>query len=331
MKYIVKTVKKGIFLILLLNLQQSIKAQLTPIYSQYMLNGFILNPALAGADGCEILNLISRQQWVGYDDYPRTNWISFQTRIIKRKYLIKNFLGKKKLKPKTTGKVGIGGYLYNDRTGFINRNGGQFSYAYHINLDNKNTQLSLGLAARFYQLTFNRSLIVLANQNDVYLNSVTSKNYFIPNFSAGANLLGNSYYVGVSAAELLQSKLMINGQYLNGYTNPMVFYVQAGYLFNLSPKYVLEPSVLEVLEQDNSLTTFTLKVTYNSNFWMGVSFRTNMDVVYIVGFKYSYYYFSYAFDYPLTSLSTQNFGTHEISIALKFGSTERRSRWEERY
>ena len=333
MKNILIILKKGLFFILfIVSSLDELTAQQTPIYSQYMLNGFLINPALAGVDGYQILNLISRQQWVGYEDYPRTNWLSYQTRILKHRYLLRNLFGKKKYKPKTSGKIGFGAYLYNDRTGVINRNGGQISYAYHTFINNKNTQLSLGISAQFYQMMFNRNQMILSNDNDPFLNAVSNKNYFIPDFSVGANLLGKTYYFGITAAQLLQSKYIINGYQINGYNNPRIYYLLAGYTYYLNQNYVLEPSLLaNVNEQFNYLATFTLKVTYNNTFWMGASVRTNKDIVYIIGFKYLFYYFSMAYDYPLTSLSSQNYGTYELSVSIKYGSSEKRLRWKERY
>ena len=41
------------------------KAQQLPVYSQYMMNGFLLNPAVAGHEGYTALNITAREQWAG--------------------------------------------------------------------------------------------------------------------------------------------------------------------------------------------------------------------------------------------------------------------------
>src|SRR5664279_3439434 len=122
----------------------------TPMYSQYMMNAFLYNPAIAGSEGYTSFNLTSRLQWLGIPDAPRTYSISFQTRLLKRSYILKRNSVKQKtdLQPTRSGRVGIGGAILTDQTGAFNRTGMQFTYAYHIFMGN--SQLSLGLTGNVY-------------------------------------------------------------------------------------------------------------------------------------------------------------------------------------
>jgi len=55
--------KRGIgyiALLLMLGLTGEVKAQLLPLYSQYVLNGFLVNPAIAGYDGYTSFNTTAR-------------------------------------------------------------------------------------------------------------------------------------------------------------------------------------------------------------------------------------------------------------------------------
>ena len=61
---------------ILLTVMSFSKAQQMPLYSQYMLNGFLLNPAMAGNVDYIPLRLTVRQQWVGITDAPSTQAIS---------------------------------------------------------------------------------------------------------------------------------------------------------------------------------------------------------------------------------------------------------------
>lgn len=38
-------------------------AQQLPLFSQYLFNGFLINPAYAGIDGLTTVNIVSREQW----------------------------------------------------------------------------------------------------------------------------------------------------------------------------------------------------------------------------------------------------------------------------
>ncbi|MCK4750811.1 MAG: type IX secretion system membrane protein PorP/SprF, partial [Bacteroidales bacterium] len=48
------------------------RAQQMPLYSQYLMNGYLLNPAITGHDGYTSFNLTARQQWLGFKDAPAT-------------------------------------------------------------------------------------------------------------------------------------------------------------------------------------------------------------------------------------------------------------------
>jgi hypothetical protein len=72
-------------------------AQQVPMYSQYIMNGFLVNPSIAGRDGYTTVNLTVREQWVGMQDAPSTYAASFQTRLLRNSYISKSTAVKKKL------------------------------------------------------------------------------------------------------------------------------------------------------------------------------------------------------------------------------------------
>ena len=71
----------------------------------------------------------------------------------------------------------------------------------------------------------------------------------------------------------------------------------------------------------------TTRVFYKEDYWAGVSWRTNDAIIIMMGLKYDRFYFAYAFDFTLTDIRKQSFGTHEITLAVKFGESARRYRW----
>ena len=52
------------------------------MYSQYIMNGFLVNPSFAGRDGYTTVTLTTREQWVGLANAPSTYALSFQTQIV---------------------------------------------------------------------------------------------------------------------------------------------------------------------------------------------------------------------------------------------------------
>ena len=81
--------KKLAFILILIAIWQVAAAQQLPIYSQYLYNKFLINPAHAGSDGYTSINLTAREQWVGYSGAPRTYSLSWQTRFLKKSYHLK--------------------------------------------------------------------------------------------------------------------------------------------------------------------------------------------------------------------------------------------------
>src|SRR5574338_487120 len=105
----VHKVKKGLIIFAAILITSGLDAQQLPIYSQYLFNKYLINPAVAGSDGYTSLNLTTRQQWTGYQGAPQTYSLSFNGRLLKQKYLIRqNVFDKKIFKPHTEGRVGIG-------------------------------------------------------------------------------------------------------------------------------------------------------------------------------------------------------------------------------
>ncbi|KKL16171.1 hypothetical protein LCGC14_2498270, partial [marine sediment metagenome] len=60
-----------------------------PLYSQYVMNGYLLNPAMTGYDGYTSFNLTARQQWLGIKDAPATRSFSGHTRLLKKNHVVK--------------------------------------------------------------------------------------------------------------------------------------------------------------------------------------------------------------------------------------------------
>ncbi len=134
------------------------------MYSQYIMNGFLINPSFAGRDGYTTVNLTVREQWVGMAGAPSTYAASFQTRILKNSFISKSTAVRKKIvKPTKGGKVGLGGYIFNDNNGIMHRTGLQLAYAYHIAMGRTEgipNDLSFGLAMTAYQFAVNTNGLI---------------------------------------------------------------------------------------------------------------------------------------------------------------------------
>src|SRR3954471_12637357 len=62
------------------------QAQQKPHYTQYILNQYILNPALTGIENYTDIKVSHRQQWAGIDGAPVTTYLTAHTPLGKKDY-----------------------------------------------------------------------------------------------------------------------------------------------------------------------------------------------------------------------------------------------------
>jgi type IX secretion system PorP/SprF family membrane protein len=305
-------------------------AQQTPVYSQYMLNGFLMNPAVAGSEGYSAVNLTVREQWVGFMDAPATYSLSFQTRILRESHISrKKSVKRRKKLPFSGGNVGLGGYIFNHRNGAVDRTGLRLTYAYHLDLDE--SQLSFGLSMVGYQYRVDKERIKLEEPDDqIYLN--LDQSVFIPDADVGVYYISKTIWAGFSIDQLLESSIKFGG---DGYDNLVMhrnYHLMGGYDFILNKEMTLSPSAhLKVAENGKVQADISGKFYYDQMYWGGLTYRTGNTLVIGAGLSVDRLVFGYAFDIGLNSMMKNSYGTHEFTFIAKLGDTSRRLRWLSRY
>lgn len=300
------------------------------MYSQYMMNRFLINPAVAGYDGLTTLNLTAREQWMGLPYSPRTVALSADARLIKSSPARPGMPDKRSIMNLfRSGNVGLGGYIYNDRSGLIDRTGLQVSYAYHIRMQEH--QLSFGISLTGFQMKIDERRVELEEDYDPLMGQFNQALY-VPDVNSGMYLWGPSYYLGVSSVQMLQSVLKFGHDGLQDFRMERIFYFMGGYSFTLENRVTIEPVAL-VQSTLRSHYQFDLgsKFYYGDQYWGGITYRSAGAIVFMAGFRYERLHLGYAYDYSLNNMSNQNFGSHELMLSLRFGDSERRYRWLERY
>ena len=273
------------------------KAQQLPLYSQYMMNAFLLNPAIAGSVDYFPVRLTARQQWVGINGAPSTQAISGH-------YLFENM------------NFGLGGYLFNDKFGPISRTGIQVCGAYHIELAGIDSKLGIGLALKAFQFKFDQSKLVTIEANDPAINHGIIPQ-IVPDADFGLYLYNSKYFVGMAATQLVQLNLNFGDSAVDKNQIIRHYFATAGYKFSLSDKFELEPSLLF----KSTFTTpmqidFNVKAYYDKSYWLGISYRSSKDIAVMVGVKFQKFYIGYAFDYTTSHIKDYSNGSHEILIGF---------------
>ena len=326
---------KYIGILCLLFVTHSVIGQQKPMYSQYMFNTFLINPAAAGSEGFTSVNFTGRSQWLGLANSPQTQCISAQTRVLKNSFIAKALsLRKKYSKRSKSGRVGLGTYFYNDTYGAIRRTGGQVTYAYHIPL--RQSQLSFGLSAEAFQYKLDKAMAQNTDnlRNDYYINN-NSFNKFVFDGNFGAQFTTPLMYAGLSISDLFNSALNLGSSSNASNRLDRNYNIMGGYKFEVNRFVLIEPStLLKVTERGVFQMDLTARAYYREDYWGGLSYRTGAgagSIIILAGVRVNKYYFGYAFDYTLSDISTNTLGSHEFMLSLKFGENARRYRWLNRY
>ena len=308
------------------------QAQQLPVFSQYLYNKFLINPAVAGSDGYTSYNLTAREQWVGVAGAPQTFAFSGQARIMKKKYIVRKTTAKKQyVRPKSDGKVGLGAFVFSDRSGLMERTGLQFSYAYHMWID-RTTQLSMGLAFTGYQFKIDEKQIDFHDPNEPWLNNDLRKGVFIPDAAAGVYLLNANYNLGFSVDQLFGAALKVGDAAYNKFQMARQVNFFGSYTFETGRYTELQPSfLLRASTQLKPQVDAGLTYIYNQSLWAGLTYRTSGGIIVLVGVKHQNLWLGYSVDFTTQEIQRVSYGTHELTIALKFGDNSRRYRWLDRY
>lgn len=318
----------------LLAVMPVISAQQFPMYSQYMMNGFLLNPSYAGSDYYTTFGLTVREQWLNLPHAPSTYAAAFQTRLLNDSYITKSTAVRKKIsRPTKGGRVGVGGYLFSDHNGIMHRTGLQMAYAYHLPV-REEQQLSFGLSLSAYQYFVDINGAVMPDDvQDELLNNYDQVVY-IPDANFGVSYTTRNYYAGFAMTNLFRGSLIVGNGGNNSRSELGHYFLTGGMRFYPASDWIVEPSVM-LKSSDMLFKSFQVDLTgrvyYREDYWLGLSYRTSDAVILMAGMKVDRFYIGYAFDFTLSEIRSYTYGTHELTVLARFGDNPRRYRWINRY
>lgn len=292
--------KKIVFALLFITAFGLAKSQQISLHSQYMMNRFILFPAIAGTQNFVPVNLNVRKQWEGIDGAPITQTLSAH-----------GYIGKN---------VGIGGSFFNDVTGPTRRTGMNVTFAYHLKLNEDfSNKLSFGLSGIFFQHFVDEDQLTTLEPDDQAIIHGFN-NEFCPDaiFSVVWSSSGK-YYVGASVHNLLEVRSdLLNSDY--EISNPIerTYYANAGYIFDLGGDFKVEPSVLMQTQESTPMQfDFNARFGYKDKFWLGGSYRMNDAIVAMFALNFREFCFGYSYDITQSDIKNYSTGTHEINLTYR--------------
>lgn len=267
--------------------------------SQYMINDFAINPAVAGTKAYSPLVIDVRRQWMGIREAPLAQHLSYHTSV--------------------GSGLGVGGYLFNDVAGPSRRTGLLGAISKQINTST-NTKLSMAIAGSLSQFIFDRDKMITEDPDDITV-ARYSTNQLVPDIAIGAKWYGEKYHVGVSMYNLLQTRLDLF-DVMTAVTSNLrrTVYVSGSYIIAPSrkSKLVFEPStVLRFMFDAPFQFDVNLRAIYNKRVWGGISYRYKDAIAFMIGFSTSRFGVGYSYDLNTSRLNSYNSGSHEITLTFR--------------
>jgi type IX secretion system PorP/SprF family membrane protein len=273
-------------------------AQQDALFTQYMFNGLVINPAYAGSQDALSVTASARKQWVGMDGAPSTQTLTAHA-------------------PLKNEKVALGMTFINDNIAVTHQYGMNAIYAYRLNLK-EGRRLSFGLQAGFTQFRSQYSQLATRTANDPSFVS-DQVSGFLPNFGTGLYYSTNKFYFGLSVPHLLSNLLNDTTVAINS-VQRRHFILNSGYVFTLSHDLKLKPSILV-----KAIQGAPVQIDLNTNLlirevlWVGVSYRSFSSLNFLTQVQITdQLRFGYSYDISVNKLSTLNRGSHEIILNYNF-------------
>jgi type IX secretion system PorP/SprF family membrane protein len=270
-------------------------AQQDPLYTQYMYNMSVINPAYA-TDNPGMLNLggLYRSQWIGIDGAPSTANFFAHTPVSER--------------------VEVGITIVHDEIGdWVKENNITADFAYTLPL-NETNKLSFGVKGGISTFDANTSGLILNQLNDPAFQNTSE---VFPVFGVGTYVFGEKYYVGLSAPNLFTSKYLENNQGLRALGEENIHYfLTGGYVFDLNEDFKLKPAFMARGVEGAQLSVdVTANVLMYNRLEAGIGYRLDESITGLINFAITPgLRVGYAYDYTTSNLGDYNDGTHEFLI-----------------
>jgi type IX secretion system PorP/SprF family membrane protein len=325
-------------------------AQQKPYFTQYIINNYILNPAITGIENYTDLKISYRNQWTGINGAPVTMYLSVHAPIGKQDFRTtatsfgipgENPRGRAYWEDYTVPAphAGLGLIAMTDKTGYITRSSIYATFAYHKGLSAR-TSLSAGFLAGGSKMSLDRSKIEWAtldpNDPSVGYNANELKKVK-PEVGAGLWLYGANAFLGASVLNIVPGKIRFASSGTSGGSFAPQFMATAGYRFFLTDDISALPSFMVQFVQPFTVQIHgNCKLQYQDKFWVGASYRKSDDLggyAAMAGVNVSNFFnISYAYDVSNTArLHYYTANTHEIILGFllnnNYGDTCPRNIW----
>ncbi|MBL0330214.1 MAG: type IX secretion system membrane protein PorP/SprF [Bacteroidetes bacterium] len=293
--------KKYKLYILLLLIPFSGVAQQSAQYSQFMMNEYGLNPAVAGSGKGLYIMVGRRTQWRGFSLAPETNFAS-----------ITKAWGKKGYKYYWHG---VGAYVEQDKFGIFTNKAAYGSYAIHLKLSSK-YYLSFGVAAGIKSVGLTNTVF---NEFDPAL-SQNGPKVLLPDIIPGLYLYSKKVSIGISIRNLYKNTLRQGSKEIGTGSRLLptaVFtaskkFKSAGYDFVFVPGINIQSNFIGIPSSQFNFMTY-----YRQRIGVGVTYRMHDAVSAMIQIRVlKNVVIGFAYDYTISQFRSANANSTEFMMGM---------------
>lgn len=286
--------KKILFLLFIATSGVNVVAQQDPLYSQYMLNPFIINPAYSGMTTDLNASAMYRKQWAGFEGSPVTFNANAHIAL-------------------SANKMGAGLIVLQDQIGTDKTTEMIATYAYHLPLSEK-LKLSFGLQGGVINYYSDYSDIKFNPADTKFTNSSEWK----PNFGSGLMLYSEKFMIGLSVPKMLKATSAIQSLTTGLYTQHA--YLYAAYVVPLSYRIKLKPWILARAVSGAPISLdYAASIKVDDSYTLGLFTRNFSTYGFLAQINLGdNLRFGYVFELPTGNSVGTQFTTHEVTLGVRF-------------
>lgn len=292
--------KKTGIIVFIIVLVGNLNAQQNPQFSNFLFNAFSINPANAGLKECLDARVGYRTQWVGFEDSPKTVFVSAHQRI-------------DAISDERGVIHGAGITIDGDNTGPTSRTFLHLNYAIHVPISRK-VRISFGAAVGAFQYRLDAAKFDYNDPGDPALLQSASELVF-PDIKAGVWLYSKYWFAGFSGSHLTNPSLKDIGVETEIQPN---FNLMAGRIFESGDKMSYIPAA-ELKFTGNSTPSLDVNfwADYDNRVALGIGFRSQDAVSAMLKFNFlDYFTVAYAYDYTYSKVRYGASNSHEIILGI---------------
>ncbi len=270
-------------------------AQQDPLYSQYINNPLLINPAYTGSTTDFNASVMYRKQWAGFEGSPVTMNANAHMAL-------------------SNNRMGAGLIVLQDQIGADKTTEITFTYGYHLPLST-DLKLSFGLQGGLINYQTDYSDVTFNPADGKFVN----QSEWRPNLGSGLILRSEKFMVGLSVPKLLKATSTIE-EYSTSLYNQHA-YAMAAYVFQLSYRIKVKPWVMARMVSGAPVSfDYAASLKVDDSYSLGL-FTRNLNTLGTfaqinLGDNIR---FAYAFELPTGKSVGTQFTTHEVTLGVRFG------------